>query len=141
MNPRINPVIHPGMAMALSLFLLTPAQARSVEDPAMATPACCHEIMGQKQKMNEAFKAQDADLNERIAKMNSAPEDRKVELMASIITVMAEQRTTRDERRTQMEKRIMTHVRCPMNMHEERAVNHCTSSGWVGMHDAPWDKK
>lgn len=141
MKSIINPIIHPGMAMALSLFLLTPLQARGAEDTMLGTPACCHEMINQRQKMRDAFKAQDTDINDQVTKMNSAPEDKKVVLMANIITLMVEQRTVRDERRAEIEKRMMAHTQCHLNMSDDMSIKCHKFYGWVGMHDAPWDRE
>ena len=82
----------------------------------------CREMKEQKQKMMEDMKAQDAELTEQIAKMNSAPKDKKMSLMAAVITRMVEQRIIMDARKAKMEEEMMKHMQmgkesmsqCPM---------------------------
>jgi len=52
----------------------------------------------QKDKLMAEMKAQDADLAAQVAAMNSAPEDKKLGLMAAIVTHMVEQRTAMNVR-------------------------------------------
>lgn len=139
MKPVISLIIHPGIAMALTVFLLTPVQARGAEDATMEMPACCHAVMNQKQKVRDVFKAQDADINDQITRMNGAPEDKKMGLMANIITLLVEQRTARDERWSLINRKTMMQAQCPVCMMDERRAKCHKSHGWIGMHDAPWD--
>ena len=76
----------------------------------------CQEMMEQKQKMKEDMKAQDAELIQQLAKMNSAPEDKKMSVMAGVITLMVEQRIARDERKAKMEEEMMKHMMQDMEM-------------------------
>src|SRR5665647_801796 len=93
-----NLVIRSSLALALALAIWSPVQALSaepVEGKNMTEPKMmerCQEMKEQKQKMKEDMKAQDAELTEHVAKMNSAPEDEKISLMAAVITHMVEQR-------------------------------------------------
>ena len=70
----------------------------------------CQEMKEQKQKMKEDMKAQDAELTEQLAKMNSAPEDKKMSLMAAVITHMVEQRIAMDARMEKMQEEMMKHM-------------------------------
>ena len=79
----------------------------------------CKEMKEQKEKMKEDMKAQDAELTEQIAKMNSAPEDKKVGLMAAVITGMTEQRIAMDVRKAKMEDEMMKHMMQHMEMGKE----------------------
>jgi predicted transcriptional regulator len=82
----------------------------------------CQEMKEQKQKMKEDTTAQDAELTELVAKMNRASEDKKMSLMAAVITQMVEQRIAMDARKAQMEEAMMQHMQigkdsmsqCPM---------------------------
>lgn len=76
----------------------------------------CQEMMEQKQKMKEDMKAQDAELTEQLTRMNSAPEDKKMGLMAAILTHMVEQRITMDARKAKMEEEMMKHMMQHMQM-------------------------
>ncbi len=52
------------------------------------------------------MKAQDAQLTEQLTKMNRAPEDKKMGLMAAVLTHMVEQRITMDARKAKMEEEM-----------------------------------
>jgi hypothetical protein len=125
---KTNLVIRSSLALALALAIWSPVQARSAE-PAEGKNMTeakmmerCQEMKEQKQKMMEAMKAQDAELTEQLTKMNSAPEDKKMSLMAAVITHMVEQRITMDARKAKMEEEMMKHMQmgkesisqCPM---------------------------
>ena len=125
---KTNLVIRSSLALALALAIWSPVEARSAE-PAEGKNMTeakmmerCQEMKEQKQKMMEAMKAQDAELTEQLTKMNSAPEDKKMSLMAAVITHMVEQRITMDARKAKMEEEMMKHMQmgkesisqCPM---------------------------
>ena len=76
----------------------------------------CQEMKEQKQKMKEDIKARDAELSDLIAKMNSAPDDKKMSLMADVVTKLAEQRITMDARKEKMEEAKMRHMMKHMQM-------------------------
>ncbi len=108
--------------------VVSPAQSQSAETAEGKNMAeakmmeRCREMKEQKQKMMEDMKAQDAELTEQIAKMNSAPKDKKMSLMAAVITRMVEQRIIMDARKAKMEEEMMKHMQmgkesmsqCPM---------------------------
>ncbi|WP_304819742.1 hypothetical protein [Candidatus Binatus sp.] len=79
----------------------------------------CQEMKEQKQKMQEDIKAQDAQLTEELTEMNRAPEDKKVGLMAAVVTHMGEQRIAMDARRAEMEEKMMQHMMQHMQMGKE----------------------
>ena len=78
--------------------------------------ACCQEMKEQKEKMMEEMKAQDAELTAQVAKMNSAPEDKKMNLMAAVITRMVEQRIAMDAQMAKMHEEMMKHMMAHMAM-------------------------
>ena len=127
MKRRINSnlAIYSIVAAALALGIWSPFQARSAEpSDAKATMQgkmmdACKEMKEQKEKMKEDMKAQDAELTEQIAKMNSAPEDKKVGLMAAVITRMTERRMAMDARKAKMEEEMMKHMMQHMEMGKE----------------------
>ncbi|HSQ40533.1 MAG TPA: hypothetical protein VLM78_10275 [Anaerolineales bacterium] len=84
----------------------------------------CQEMKEQKQKMKEDMKAQDAQLIEQLTKMNSAPEDKKMSLMAAVITQMVEQRIAMDARKAKMEEEMMKHMMQHMQMGKE-SISQC----------------
>jgi hypothetical protein len=79
----------------------------------------CQAMKEQKQKMKDDMKAQDAELTEQLSQMNSAPEDKKIGLMAAVFTKMVEQRITMDGRKAKMEEEMMKHMMQHMQMGKE----------------------
>jgi hypothetical protein len=59
---------------------------------------------------------------EQVAEMNRAPHDKKIGLMAAVLTHMAEQRIAMDARKAKMDEEMMQHMQmgkdsmlqCPM---------------------------
>jgi len=70
----------------------------------------CKAMKEEKQKMQEAMKAQDMKLTEQTARMNSAAPDKRTELMAAIVTQMVEQRVAMGARKAKMEEEMMQHM-------------------------------
>ena len=113
-----------------SMFILSSASLSSAEDmknvqdkePAMKQGMMdgkmmegCQEMMAEKKKMMEDMKAQDAQLTEQVAQMNSAPADQKTTLMAAVVTRMVEQRTAKNQQKEKMHEKMMKH----MSQHKE----------------------
>ena len=125
-----NLVIRSSLALALALAIWSPVQARSAEpaEGKMMTEAKmlerCQEMMDQKQKMMEDMKAQDAELTEQLTKMNSAPEDKKLGLIAAVVTRMVEQRTAMNARMAKMQEKMMQHMMEHMQMGKE-SISQC----------------
>jgi hypothetical protein len=94
-----------------------PAKGETMTDAQMM--ARCQEMMDQKQKMKADMKAQDAQLTEQIAKMNRAEKDKKMDLMAAVLTNMEEQRIAMDARKAKMEEEMMKHMMQHMQMGKE----------------------
>jgi hypothetical protein len=94
-----------------------PAERKKMMDAKMM--ASCQEMMEQKQKMNEDMDAQDAQLTKQLAEMNSAPEHKKMDLMAAALTQMVEQRIAMDARKAKMEEEMMKHMMEHMQMGKE----------------------
>ncbi|MDP1580104.1 MAG: hypothetical protein Q8M02_07490 [Candidatus Didemnitutus sp.] len=136
-------IVRSGLALAFALFIGTPVQAQSTtsikDKPAMegmtASPeklaepvkammevdkrAHCHEMMEQTQKMMTEMKEQDAALAAQVASMNSAPQDKKLDQLAAIVTRMAEQRIGMHARKAQMEEKMKDHMMEHMQMGNE----------------------
>ena len=103
-------------------MLLLPAAFAAAEGKSMTKAEMmshCMEMMKQKQKMNADMKAQDDQLADLIAKMNSAPEDKKMSLMADICTKMVENQTAMDIRKSKMQDAMMKHMMEHMQMGTE----------------------
>lgn len=136
---KTNLVIRSSLALALALAIWSPVQARSAE-PAEGKNMTeakmmerCQEMKEQKRTMMEDMKAQDAELTEHVAKMNSAPEDKKMSLMAAVITHMVEQRITMDARKAKMEEEMMKHMMQHMQMGKESMSQCPMMKGMKGM--------
>lgn len=98
-----NFTIRTGLALALALAIWSPSQAQSSEPAKAKNTKMDHSrmdhsqmehskmMMDHCQKMVADMKAQDAELAQLVARMNSATEA-KVDRMAEIITHMAKQR-------------------------------------------------
>lgn len=145
---QTNPLLHSSLALALVLSLLTPVTSRSA-DP-VVVPAedtanegrmmeQCEKMMEHKKKMRADLQAQNAELTEHAARMNSATADKKVEEMAALITHMLKQRIAMDERRATMEAEMMDHMSEHMGMGKE-SMSKCPMMKGAG-HTATDDHK
>ncbi len=110
------------VAVAFAVAFWSPVQAQKAE-PAVGTMKMdekmmerCEEMKAQKQKMMEDMKAQDAELTEHVAEMNSAPADKKVDVIAAVVTHMVEQRIAMDARMAAMHEEMMQHMMQDMQM-------------------------
>lgn len=127
-----------GLALVLALAIWSPVQALSAEPAAgkSMTQAQmtehCRGMKEQKQKMKDDMKAEDAEITQHVAKMNSAPEGKKVGLMAAVITHMVQQRIAMDARKAKMEEGMMKHMMQHMQMGKE-SMAHCPMM--KGMHE------
>lgn len=114
---------HTRFALALTLLIGFPLQTQAAEAVGVKatseakTMEHCHGMKEQKQKMLEVLKSQDAVLTDKISKMNSAPNDKKMALMAEVVTLMAEQRQAMNVQKAKMEEMMMQQM--PMSMDEK----------------------
>ncbi len=79
----------------------------------------CQQMKEKKQELMADMKAQDAELTKAVAKINNAPEDQKMGLMAALITSMVEQRTDMHTRKAKMQEEMMSHMMEHMQMGKE----------------------
>ncbi len=134
-----NLIIRSSLALALALAIWSPVQGRSAEpaDGKMMMQgkmmAQCQDMKDQKQKMKEDMKAQDAELTEHVAKMNSTPADQQMSVMAALITHMVEQRVTMDARMAKMQEGMMQHMMQHMQMGKESMAQCPMMKGMKGM--------
>ena len=116
---NLNLVIRSSLALALAVALWSPVQVRSAE------PAGGEMMMGgkmmsetnmmpraramkeQRAKMMADMKDQDAQLAGQIYEMNHAAADKKLDLMAAIVTRMAAQRTDMNARMETMHEAMV----------------------------------
>jgi uncharacterized protein HemX len=110
------------LAWALALVIWSPLQSQSA-DPVVGTNMTetqmierCQEMKDQKQKMMAEMKTQDAELTAQVAEMNSAPADKKIDLIAAVVTHMVELRTAMHARMEKMQGEMMQHMMQHMQM-------------------------
>jgi hypothetical protein len=99
----------------------------------------CQEMKEQKQKMEADIKAQDAQLTEQLTEMNRAPKEKKMALMATVLTNMVEQRITMDARKAKMEEEMMQHMMQHMQMGKESMSQCPMMKGMKGMDEKSGD--
>lgn len=140
-----NLLIRSSLALALALAIWTPVQSQSAE-PAEGKKMMegkmmerCEVMKEQKQKMKAEMKAQDAELTEQLAKMNRAPDDKKVGLMAGVVTQMVEQRIAMNARKAKMEEEMMQHMMQHMQMGKESMTKCPMMKGMKGMDEKSVD--
>jgi hypothetical protein len=141
-----NFIIRSSLALALALAIWSPVQARSAE-PAIGKMMMtetnmmerCQAMKEQKEKMMADMKAQDAELAVQVAKMNSAPENKKLDLMAAVVTQMVEQRTAMNVRKAKMDEEMMKHMMQHMQMGKESMSQCPMMKGMKGMDEKSGD--
>ena len=79
----------------------------------------CEEMKKEKQKMQAEMKAQDAELTAAVATMNSAAADKKLDLLAGVVTQLVDQRTAMHVQMAKMEEKMMKHMMGHMEMGKE----------------------
>jgi hypothetical protein len=129
------------LAMTLAIWIPVPGHSQEAAGGEKMTDSKmmeqCKEMKEQKAKMNADIKAEDTSLMGDIAAMNSAPQEKKSELMAAILTKMAGQRTATDERRARMEEEMMNHMMQHMHMGKESMVQCPMMKGMKGVTGKP----
>ena len=112
-NINSTPVC-PSLIIALFACSLTPSFAAEIENGNDLTKSSlmerCQSMQREHQKMTEDMKAQDADLNDRVMKMNAATGDKKLALVSEVITSMVEQRASMVPRMEKMQAKMMPHM-------------------------------
>ncbi|CAN5364229.1 hypothetical protein BH09VER1_BH09VER1_54590 [soil metagenome] len=99
-----KPLIRSCFALALVLAVWTPLHASPPEhDSGMMMQGKMKECTA----MMAEMKAQNAALSKQVAEMNSAPEDKKLDLLAAIVTRMVKQRTDMEARMEKMRSAMM----------------------------------
>jgi len=108
-------VRHFILALAFALSVWSPMPARS-EDSAEgkakieANMKERHQaMMEQKHKMMEEMKAQDVQLKDLVTKMNSASSNKKLDLLAEIVTKLVEQKAAMTAHMETMHTEMMQH--------------------------------
>jgi len=100
-------------ALILALAVCSPVQAQPPEGRGMMKGKMmgyCREMIEHRQQMNEAFKTQNAALTEQLAKLKSAPDDKKMEQMTALVTLIAEQQIAMNAHRENMHDLMTKHM-------------------------------
>lgn len=116
---------YPALALALVVGAWASSQTPSTR-PADTKPAAdgqmaeqCQALKEQKAKMIASMKADDVELTAQVAKMNSAPADKKLDLVASVVARMVEQRAAMTPRMEKLDADMMKHMMQHMQMGKE----------------------
>lgn len=136
---NLNLANYSSLALALALVIWCPvplqaqesAKGKKMMEGSMMES--CKMMKEQKQKMMADMKAQDAELTEAVAKMNSAPEDKKMNLLAAVMTRMVEQQTAMHTRMAKMQEEMMEHMMQHMQMGKESMGQCPMMKGMKGM--------
>lgn len=112
---NINLIVALSTALFLVMAFCSLGQAESAAPSphkkmmSEKTAGHCAEMKQHHEKMMEEMKAQDAEVDALVVKMNSAPPDKKVEIMADIITRMSRQRSAMHTKMDEMKSNMMEH--------------------------------
>ena len=121
---HINLILRSSLALALGLAICSPIKLQAAEHEGGKMMEECQAMMETKKQMMAEMKAKDSELTEQVAKMNRAPDDQKMAMMAEVINIMAQQRAAMNERKAKMEEAMMTHMMKHMKMGKE-SMGHC----------------
>ena len=109
-----SPVVRLSLVVALIVGSFMSSSAAEKGDGKDLTKSSlmerCQNMQREHQKMIEDMKAQDADLSDRVIKMNAAPDDKKLALVTDLITHMVEQRAAMAARMERMQAMMMPHL-------------------------------
>ena len=138
-HTNTNLLITSSLALALALSIWTPVQSQSAE-PAEGQQMLkgkmtqrCQAMQEKKQKMQAEMKAQDDELTEQLARMNRAPDDEKVGLLAAVVTQMVEQRKVMNTRKAKMQEEMMQHMMQDMQKGPDSMAQCPMMKGMKGM--------
>lgn len=112
-SARSEPTASSAPAMTMAAPTPDPA-VKAAQEKAMMED--CQAMKRQKQKMAEDMKAQAAALTEHVARMNAASKEKKMGVMADVVTQMVDQQIAMDARKARMEEEMMKHMMKHMQM-------------------------
>ena len=135
---NLNLAIYSSLALALVIWSPVPLQAQEPAKEKMMMERnmmeSCKMMKDQKQKMMADMKAQDTELTEAVAEMNSAPDDKKMNLMAAALTRMVEQQTAMHTKMAKMQEEMMKHMMEHMQIGKESMEQCPMMKEMKGMH-------
>ena len=115
-RPCTSLVLRTTLALAAVLAIAPPELVQAAERPepkGMTSGIMmehCQKMMAQKQQMMDEMAAQDVHLTEQLAKMSAAPPSENVDLIASVVTHLVEERVAMDAKMAAMDEEMMKHV-------------------------------
>jgi hypothetical protein len=112
-------VLRSGLAMglALGIWFAGPLPTTTAADMKMMNH--CQAMQAQRQKMQTDMQAQADQLAAKLETMERAPREDKLELLAAVVTLMAQQQSTRNAHQAKMEESMMKHMMEHMEMGKE----------------------
>lgn len=141
MSTSSNIVIRPFLTLAIALACVITTQNIQAAEPmggsAMTAGTMmeqCKEMQAHKTQMMADMKAQDTALTEQVAQMNNAADDKKLGLLAAVVTRMAEQRIAMSAHMATMSDKMMKHMMQHMEMGKE-SMPGCPMMKGMGMND------
>ena len=121
------------LAAVLAICTTIPAQISTPPESKMMMKGGKMEnhraMMQQHQAMMAEMKAQEAELATKVAEMNSAPADKKLNLLAAIVTRLVEQRTAMAARMGTMQGEMMNCLGDSMPMDPKSPMPHPMMKG------------
>ncbi len=114
---RILPVLALAAALTASGALAQQTQPKAGKAPAKSGMMSgnmgdqCKQMMAMHTQMMADMKAMDSSLNQKVAAMNAAKGNAKVDAMAAVINEMATQRTQMMSKMSGMQDQMMAHMR------------------------------
>jgi hypothetical protein len=146
------------VAMACVIAPQNGQAAESTDGDAITSGAMleqCKALQAQRQQMMTDMKAQDTALAEQVAQMNSATADKKLGILAALVTRMADERIANDASMAKMSDAMTAHMMqhmemgrgsmqgCPMmkgmGMNGMNGMNGMGKNGMQGMGDKTSD--
>jgi len=114
-----NFLLRAGLVLGIALTMWLPGQLRSADPVDAKMMEHCRAMKEQKQKLQSDLDSQAIQLRDQIEKMNRAPREEKVELLAAVVTDMAEQQANMNARKSKMMDGMMSHMMEHMQMGKE----------------------
>ena len=114
-------LLHPGLATAVALLSITLLPGARAAEPAAAgeVGAFCQGMEQELQKDKADLKVQDELLATQLDALNSAPQDRKLAQITTLLTTMVNQRIAMDVRRQKTQDDMMAHMMRHMQQGKE----------------------
>ena len=144
MNHTTRSMHMPTLATSMAALLLALGASADVQSAkpkpgkgaiSLTMAERCQMMMSQEEKLVLEMKSQDSVMTLRVAAMNAAPDNRKLELIAGIVTTVVDQRSSRDAQRGKLNEDMVMHamqhtqmgadslLQCPMKLSEMKGVD------------------